>query len=1174
MQSFKKMMNYLKRAVLFLILLFSPTLFSQTAPPLGLVSSYVLYTSVGAVTNVGLSQVTGDFGTNSGAVSGFGNVNGQMHISDATTTQCAIDLGIAYTNLSGQIPGATLGLVLGAGQTLLPDVYLVPGAASLLGPLTLDACGDPNAIFVFQINGAFAAAAGSEVVLINGAQACNVFWRVSGQMSMATNTSFKGTIIADGAIPLATGVQLEGRAFTITGAISVNFLTAGIPLDCSNLLTGPVSPNIGALECFALIASNGTVTNTGTTNIVGDIGTNSIAPFLGFNPVGVTGVIHSLPDPTTAIASADLTTLHGELNGLPTDIVLLYPALFGNSQVLTPHVYVMNAAVTLTDTIFLDARGVADAVFVIRILGALTTNSNPQVVLVGGALAKNVFWQVEDAVTLSGSGNFKGIIVANNGDLVINSGVVLNGRVLSINGDITTTNVNITGTNTAAAASSLPTLCVNTTLTDITHATTGATGIGIATGLPPGVAVTWSGNTITISGTPAPPQGTYNYSIPLIGGCGSVNATGTIIVNDAAGTPTNTVTIASSMPTTCIDTKITNITHTTTGASGIGSVIGLPAGVIASWSANTITISGRPSVSGTFNYIIQLNGGCGSVNATGTITVTGVIPMAVNILSMAPTTCINTPFSFSAYTTSGATGVGFSTGLPPGVIATWSTDTITISGTPSSGGTFNYRIELVGGCGCVSATGTIIVSVIAGPVADITTASTSICPGVLSTLSGNVTATGAWTLTLSDGQTTTGSGNGVWSLVVAPTTTTIYTISSLVDASPCASQSSDSVTLTLPLQGANISNDNDSSSCLVNQADWVHFYHVSGRLIASVNSNGQNLGNVSVTSYVDVTNQIIPPCSSPSSPYSTVVMQRHWVVTPSIQPVTPVLVRLPFNDSELTTLSTLSNSNLDSTDGVNTIADIKLSKYSGPLNVDNIFSNNCVSAGGNEGTTIHTQSASGITTTYSAVTAAQFTDFSIPGFSELWLHGSSINSPLPIELLSFTALVKNEHVELNWVTASEINNDYFDIERSVDGINFTSISTINGAGNSTQNLFYSMVDLAPLNGMSYYRLKQTDYDGATSYSSLEVVEFIKINNIIFDIYPNPFSGQTIFRTTEKLDDAELVIYNSTGNIVKQIQNISGQTCVLHCEDLSRGFYFISLVQNNTILATDKIVIRN
>ena len=85
---------------------------------------------------------------------------------------------------------------------------------------------------------------------------------------------------------------------------------------------------------------------------------------------------------------------------------------------------------------------------------------------------------------------------------------------------------------------------------------------------------------------------------------------------------TNTVSAASSTPTLCINTALTPITHTTTGATGIGTATGLPAGVTAAWAANTITISGTPTASGVFNYSIPLTGGCGTVNATGTITVT------------------------------------------------------------------------------------------------------------------------------------------------------------------------------------------------------------------------------------------------------------------------------------------------------------------------------------------------------------------------------------------------------------------------------------------------------------------------------------------------------------------------------------------------------------------------
>lgn len=262
--------------------------------------------------------------------------------------------------------------------------------------------------------------------------------------------------------------------------------------------------------------------------------------------------------------------------------------------------------------------------------------------------------------------------------------------------------ITVTPDNTAGAPSSTPTLCINTLMTDITHTTTGATGIGAATGLPAGVSASWAANVITISGTPSA-SGTFNYSIPLTGGCGTVNATGTITVN-----PTNTVGAPSSTPTLCINTALTNITHSTTGATGIGAPTGLPAGVSAAWAANVITISGTPSASGTFNYTIPLTGGCGSVNATGTITVNPA--NTAGAPSSTPTLCINTALTPITHATTGATGIGAPTGLPAGVSASWAANVITISGTPSASGTFNYSIPLTGGCGSVNATGTITVN--------------------------------------------------------------------------------------------------------------------------------------------------------------------------------------------------------------------------------------------------------------------------------------------------------------------------------------------------------------------------------------------------------------------------------------------------------------------------------
>jgi hypothetical protein len=266
------------------------------------------------------------------------------------------------------------------------------------------------------------------------------------------------------------------------------------------------------------------------------------------------------------------------------------------------------------------------------------------------------------------------------------------------------TTVTLSALATAGAASSTPTLCINSALTNITHSTTGAIGIGTATGLPAGVSAAWSNNVITVSGTPTA-SGIFNYSIPLTGGCGTVNATGTITVNAQ-----QTVSVASSSPTICRNVSMASITHSTTGATGRGTATGLPPGVSSSWAANVLTISGTPTTAGTYNYSIPLTGGCGSVSATGTITVSVNNTVGNASGGNNRTACINSAITTISRTTTGATGIGTPTGLPTGVSAAWSNNVITISGTPTQSGTFNYSIPLMGGCGSINATGTITVT--------------------------------------------------------------------------------------------------------------------------------------------------------------------------------------------------------------------------------------------------------------------------------------------------------------------------------------------------------------------------------------------------------------------------------------------------------------------------------
>ena len=189
-----------------------------------------------------------------------------------------------------------------------------------------------------------------------------------------------------------------------------------------------------------------------------------------------------------------------------------------------------------------------------------------------------------------------------------------------------------------------------------------------------------------------------------------LNATGTIVVDSVI-----TVSAPSTTPTLCVNTSLTTpITHYTTGASGIGTPIGLPIGVTATWFNNTITISGIPSVSGTFNYAIPLSGGCGTVNATGTIIVN--TNNSASAPSSTPTLCINSTLTPITHNTTGTSGIGSPIGLPTGVTAIWFNNTITISGTPTATGTFNYSIPLTGGCGQANATGTITVNSLPQPI--------------------------------------------------------------------------------------------------------------------------------------------------------------------------------------------------------------------------------------------------------------------------------------------------------------------------------------------------------------------------------------------------------------------------------------------------------------------------
>ena len=176
------------------------------------------------VTNTGPTQVSGDVGISPGtAVTGFppGLAGGAIHSADGAAAQAQATLTAAYIDAAGRSGGTSVAGDL-VGQTLTAGIYKSTSSLAISGDVTLDAQGNSDAVFIFQISSTLTTASGSHIVLINGAKACNVFWQVGSSATLGTNSVFKGNILALTSITITTGVNLEGRALARNGAVTLD----------------------------------------------------------------------------------------------------------------------------------------------------------------------------------------------------------------------------------------------------------------------------------------------------------------------------------------------------------------------------------------------------------------------------------------------------------------------------------------------------------------------------------------------------------------------------------------------------------------------------------------------------------------------------------------------------------------------------------------------------------------------------------------------------------------------------------------------------------------------------------------------------------------------------------------------------------------------------------------
>lgn len=336
---------------------------------------------------------------------------------------------------------------------------------------------------------------------------------------------------------------------------------------------------------------------------------------------------------------------------------------------------------------------------------------------------------------------------------------------------------------------------------------------------------------------------------------------------------------------------------------------------------------------------------------------------------------------------------------------------------------------------------------------------------------------------------------------------------------------------------------------------FIEVRDASNRLAFSINPNGNNLGATCWGVRIRTSGDDDVLIND-----EDYYLDRNYYITPTTQPSTDVTVKFYFLDTEVDDIRT------------KLIADGKQAGSSVSEYFQDYFG-----ITKKDGADLNPETGSQgarVTSTISAFGTEWASEVNVSSFSEFAMGTDSgdPSSSLPVELIYFEGSANNDtQVILGWATASELNNDYFEIQKSMDGVNFSTIGKENGHGTVDEEMRYSFVDRSSNMGQSYYRLKQVDFDGAFEYSEIIRIDML-INHVDWVTYPNPTNGPVTFSTNQEIDvnNTIITIIDLAGKMVNLPTKINYSSIELDMYNLQPGVYVV-VVQNNQSKSTHRVI---